>query len=74
MFDDTQLKLDVNGSLYGHIFGPGAYVEMKNAQTELYGAVIAGSIDIDANVKVYYDPDSNGSIDEIIIMQFSYWD
>jgi len=73
MWDSTQLNLDTNGDFYGFIFGPGAYVWIKNP-TNIYGSVIADTIDLDANVMVYFDDGSDETPDPKPLMQFSYWD
>ncbi len=73
LYDNTKTNLSVNGDFYGHIIGPGAYVEMKNAQTALYGTVICETVVVSANVQILYDPDVHGTPNKVILMQFAYW-
>ncbi len=68
---DVTVELDVidfdsNTKIYGTIYAPNAHIEV-DSNLELFGAMMARSIDLDSNARVHYDENlararSNGSV------------
>ncbi len=72
LFDpDVTVELDVidfesNTKVFGTIYAPNAHIEV-DCNLELFGAIMARSIDLDSNARVHYDENlararSNGSV------------
>lgn len=49
---EVTVDLDNNGTIYGFIISEDADINMKNGNTDVYGAVYGNVIDIDANVSI----------------------
>lgn len=74
MADGTTMNFDTNGSLYGYIIGPDSEVSMTNGNTDLYGALYAKIVDINASVGIHYvGPDDSDAI-RMESIQFAYWE
>lgn len=43
-----------NGIFYGKVYADGGTVEMKNGNTELYGSIYAGKVNLAAQVSIFY--------------------
>lgn len=52
--DLDEIDFNSNAKMYGTIYAPNAHVEI-DSNFELYGALVAHSVDLDSNCKVHYD-------------------
>jgi hypothetical protein len=52
--DLDEIDFDSNAKMYGTIYAPSAAIEV-DSNFELFGAMVARSIDLDSNAKIHYD-------------------
>ncbi len=63
-----------NGTVHGYIISQEAKIDMKNGDTDIYGAIYAKEIDIDANITIVSPDSSVVENSDFKVMSIDYWE